>query len=244
MAFGFPVSTKRRRAFIALRRASRRVIAPVLVTCAGTSVAVAGAVDARPSRSIAFERNVWQPPTYWLADPPAPPIRFGAACATIAQFPDLPAALAGPVAVPAPVVIDTCNLLDEMRSDATDTAAAMTNSGWHVVALFREPRWQIGDHVAAEPNGLLASDAVASTMSRRDSAEQPPELPTMSTPDCALGGDCETPTVAPSIDTATRASVQLSASAATQSISVWTKLGLILWAILVVVLVVGAAVFS
>jgi EAL domain-containing protein (putative c-di-GMP-specific phosphodiesterase class I) len=213
-------------------------MAVVLVTCAGTSLAVAGPADTGSSRSLTFERNVWQQLTDWLAGPPAPPIRFGSACASIAQLPAIPAALAGPVAGPTSVLTNTCDSLDDTPADATGTAAAMASSGPNVVTLLRELRWQTSDHAATEQNGLLASDAVAGTASRVDRAEPSPELPAMSTPDCSLGSGCETRAVSPSIDTDTLASVQPSASTASQRTSVWTILGLILWPILVLVLVV------
>ena len=214
-------------------------MAVVLVTCTGTSLALAGPADTGSSRSLTFERNVWQQLTDWLAGPPAPPIRFGSGCASITQLPVIPAALGGPVAGPVPVLTDTCDSLGETRADATGTAAAaMTSSGPNVVTLFRELRWQISDHAAAERGGLLASDAVAGTTSQVDRAEQPQELAAMSTPDCSLGRGCETHTVSPSIDTDTLVSVRPSASTATQRTSVWTILGFILWPMLVVVLVV------
>jgi EAL domain-containing protein (putative c-di-GMP-specific phosphodiesterase class I) len=213
-------------------------MAVVLVTCAGTSLAVAGPADTGSSRSLTFERNVWQQLTDWLAGPPAPPIRFGSACASIAQLPAIPAALAGPVAGPTSVLTNTCDSLDDTPADATGTAAAMASSGPNVVTLLRELRWQTSDHAATEQNGLLASDAVAGTASRVDRAEPSPELPAMSTPDCSLGSGCETRAVSPSIGTDTLASVQPSASTASQRTSVWTILGLILWPILVLVLVV------
>jgi sensor c-di-GMP phosphodiesterase-like protein len=213
-------------------------MAVVLVTCTGTSLALAGPADTGSSRSLTFERNVWQQLTDWLAGPPAPPVRFGSGCASIAQLPVIPAALGGPVAGPVPVLTDTCDSLGETRADATGTAAAMDSSGPNVVTLFRELRWQISDHAAAERGGLLASDAVAGTTSQVDRAEQPQEQAAMSTPDCSLGRGCETHTVSPSIDTDTLVSVQPSASTATQRTSVWTILGFILWPMLVVVLVV------
>ncbi|WP_236720834.1 EAL domain-containing protein [Paraburkholderia phytofirmans] len=213
-------------------------MAVVLVTCAGTSLAVAGPADTGSSRSLTFERNVWQQLTDWLAGPPAPPIRFGSACASVAQLPSIPAALAGPVAGPMPVLINTCDSLDGTRGDAPGTAAAMASSGPNVVTPLRELRWQISDHAAAERNGLLASDAVADTASRVDRAEQSPEPPAMSTPVCSLGRGCETQAVSPSVETDTLASVQLSSRTATQPSSVWTILGFILWPILVMVLVV------
>jgi EAL domain-containing protein (putative c-di-GMP-specific phosphodiesterase class I) len=213
-------------------------MAVVLVTCTGTSLALAGPADTGSSRSVRFERNVWQQLTDWLAGPPAPPVQFGAACASIAQLPVIPAALAGPVAGPMPVLTNTCDSMDETRADATGTAAAMASSGPNVVTLLRELRWQISDHAAAERGGLLASDAVAGTASRVDRAEQPQDPPAMPTPDCSLGRGCETQAVSPSIDTDTLVSVQPSASTATQRTSVWTILGFILWPVLVVVLVV------
>jgi EAL domain-containing protein (putative c-di-GMP-specific phosphodiesterase class I) len=238
MAFGFPVSTVRCGAFIALRRASSRGFAVVLVICAGTSLALAGPPETDSSRSLSFERNVWQQLTDWLAGPPAPPIRFGSACATIALLPAIPAALAGPVAGPMPLPTNTCDSLDDTRGDATSTAAAMASLGPNVVTLLRELRWQISDHAAAERNGLLASDAVAGTASWFDRAEQSPEPPAMSPPDCSLGTGCETQATSPSIDTDTRVPVQPSASTATHTTSVWTISGFILWPILVAVLVV------
>src|ERR1700761_8693190 len=182
MAFGFPVSTIRCTAFIALRRAWRRGIAVVLVTCAGTSPAIAGPGDTGSSRILTFEHKVWQQLTDWLAGPPAPPIRFGSACASIVQLPVIPADLAGPVAGPTSLLTNTCDSLDDTRADATGTAAAMVSSGPHVVTLVRELRWQIRDHAAAERGGPLASDAVAGTSSRVDLAEQSPEPPAMSPP--------------------------------------------------------------
>lgn len=238
MAFGFPVSTIRCSAFIALRRAWRRGLAVVLVTCAGTSPAIAGPGDTHSSRILTFEHKVWQQLTDWLAGPPAPPIRFGSACASIVQLPVIPADLAGPVAGPTSLLTNTCDSLDDTRADATGTVAAMVSSGPNVVTLLRELRWQIRDHAAAEQGGPLASDAVAGTSSRVDLAEQSPEPPAMSPPDCSLGGGCETQAVSPSVGTDTLAPVQPSASTATQRISVWTIFGFIFWPILVVILVV------
>jgi c-di-GMP phosphodiesterase len=212
-------------------------MAIVLVTCTGTSLALAGPADTGSSRSLTFERNVWQQLTDWLAGPPAPPIQFGSACASIAQLPVIPAALAGPVAGPMPVLTNTCESLADTRADVTGTAVAMARSGPNVVTLLRELRWQIRDH-AADRNGLLASDAVAGTASRVDRAEQSQEPRAMSTPDCSLGSGCETQAVSPSIDTDTLVSVQPSASTARLPTSVWTILGFILWPILVVVPVV------
>ncbi|NML99103.1 EAL domain-containing protein [Paraburkholderia sp. RP-4-7] len=238
MAFGFPVSTIKCSAFIALRRAWKRGMAVVLVTCAGTALALAGPADPGSSRSHTFERTVWQRLTDWFAGPPAPPIRFGSACASIAQLPAIPATLAGPVAGPMPILTNTCDSLDDTRGDAAGTAAAMASSGSNVATLLRELRWQLSDRAAAERGGLLASDAVAGIASRVDRAEQSPEPAVMSTPDCSLGSDCETQAVSPSIDADTLASVQPSASTATQRTSVWTILGFVLWPILVVVSVV------
>ncbi|MFL9901391.1 EAL domain-containing protein [Paraburkholderia fungorum] len=215
-------------------------MAVLLVTCAGTSLALAGSADTGSSRSLTFERNVWQQLTAWLTGPPAPPIRFGTACASIAQLPTIPAALAGPVAGPMSVLTNTCDSLDDMHADATGTGTAveMASSGPNVVTLLRELRWQIRDHAAAERGGRLASDVVAGTASRVDRADQSPEPPAMSTQDCSLGRGCETRAASPSIGTETLISVQSSASTATPRTSVWTILGFILWPILVGVLVV------
>jgi EAL domain-containing protein (putative c-di-GMP-specific phosphodiesterase class I) len=213
-------------------------MAVVLVTCTGTSLALAGPADTGSSRSLTFERNVWQQLTDWLAGPPAPPIQFGSACASIAQLPVIPAALAGPVAGPMPVLTNTCESLADTRADATGTAVAMASSGPNVVTLLRELRWQIRDHAAAERGGFLASDAVAGTASHVERAQQSPEPPAMSTPDCSPGGGCETRAVSPSAGTDTLAPVHPSASTATQRSSVWTILGFVLWPMLVVALVV------
>ena len=213
-------------------------MAVVLVTCAGTALALAGPADPGSSRSHTFERTVWQQLTDWFAGPPAPPIRFGSACASIAQLPAIPAALAGPVAGPMPVLTNTCDSLDDTRGDATGTAAAMARSGPNVVTLLREVRWQISDQAAAERNGLLASDAVAGIASRADWAEQSPEPPAMPIPDCSLGRGCETRAISPSIGTDTLTPARPSATTATQRTSAWTILGFVLWPILVVVLVV------
>ncbi len=174
----------------------------------------------------------------WLAGPTAPPIRFGSACASIAQLPVVPAALVGPVAGPMPVLTNTCDPLKDMRDDAIGTAAARAPSGPNVVTLLRELRWQIGDQAAAERNGLLASDAVAGTASRADWAEQSPEPPAMSIPDCSLSRGCETRAISPSIGTDTLAPARPSATTATQRTSAWTILGFVLWPILMAVLVV------
>jgi len=238
MAFGFPVSTIRRRALIALRRASSRGFAIVLGICAGTSLALAGPPETGSSRSLSFERNVWQQLTDWLAGPPAPPIHFGSACVSIAQLPLVPAAVAGPVAGPMPLRTNTCDSLDDTRADVTGAAAATDSSGPNVVTLLRELPWQISDHAAAGRGGFLAFDAVAAIASRVDRAEQSPESPTMSPPDCSLGRGCETRAISPSIGTDTPASVRPSASIATQRPSVWTILGFVFWPILVAVLVV------
>ncbi|CAD6559838.1 hypothetical protein LMG28727_06958 [Paraburkholderia kirstenboschensis] len=237
MALGFPVSTIRLSAFIALRRASRQGLAVVLIICTGTSLALADPASTGSTRILTFERDVWQPLTDWLAGPPVPPIRFGSACASIAQLPVAPAALAGPVAGPMPVLTNTCDSLDNMRADAIGTAAATASSGPGVVTLLRELRWQISNHAAAVRSGFLASDAVAGIASRVDRAEQSPEPPAMSTPDCSLGRSCETQAISPSIGTDTPASVRPSASIATQRPSVWTILGFVWWPILVAVLI-------
>jgi hypothetical protein len=129
-------------------------MAVVLVTCAGTSLAVAGPADTGSSRSLTFERNVWQQLTDWLAGPPAPPIRFGSACASIAQLPAIPAALAGPVAGPTSVLTNTCDSLDDTPADATGTAAAMASSGPNVVTLLRELSGRY--RVAGRPRGAVA----------------------------------------------------------------------------------------
>ncbi|MFM0204085.1 EAL domain-containing protein [Paraburkholderia fungorum] len=215
-------------------------MAVVLVTCAGTSLALAGPADTGSSRSLTFERSVWQQLTAWLTGPPAPPIRFGSACASIAQLPVIPATLAGPVAGPMPVLTNTCDSLDDMRADATGTAVELASPGPNVVTLLRELRWQIRDYAAVERGGRLASDVVAGTASQVDRAEQSPEPPAMSTQDCSLGRGCETRAAAPSpsIGTETLIPVQSSASTATPRTSVWTILGFILWPILVGVLVV------
>ncbi|WP_244106690.1 EAL domain-containing protein [Paraburkholderia phenazinium] len=238
MAFGFPVSTIRRSAFIALSRASKQGLAVVLVICTSTSLVLAGPADTNSSPILTLESNVWQQLTDWLAGPPAPPIRFGSACASLAQLPVVPAALAGPVAGPIPVLTDTCDSLKDTRDDAIGTAAARASSGPNVVTLRRELRWQVSDHAAAVRGGFLASDAVAGIASRVDRAEQSPESATMSPPDCSLDGSCETRAIPPSIDTDTPASVPPSASIATQRPSVWTILGFVLWPMLVVVLIV------
>jgi EAL domain-containing protein (putative c-di-GMP-specific phosphodiesterase class I) len=105
------------------------------------------------------------------------------------------------------------------------------------VTLLRELRWQISDHAAAVRGGFLASDAVAGIASRVERAEQSPEPPAMSTPDCSLSRGCETRAVSPSIGADTLAWAQPSASTAALRTSVWTILGFILWPILGVVLV-------
>lgn len=237
MAFGFRVSTVRCSAVIALRRARRRGIAVALVTCTGTSLALAGPADTGSSRSVRFERNVWQQLTDWLAGPPAPPVQFGAACASIAQLPVIPAALAGPVAGPMPVLTNTCESLADTRADATGTAVGVASPGPNVVTLLRELRWQIRDHAAAERGSFLASDAVDGTASHVDRAQQSTEPPAMSPPDCSPGGGCETRAVMPAAGTDTLAPVHPLASIATQRTSVWTILGFLLWPMLVVVLV-------
>ncbi|CAG9228885.1 Diguanylate phosphodiesterase [Paraburkholderia sabiae] len=240
MAFGFPVTTIRRGAFIALRRASRRGFAVVLAIGAGTSLALAGPPETGSNRSLPLERNVWQQFADWLAGPPASPIRFGSACMSIAQLPLVPAAVAGPVAGPMPLRTNTCDSLEDTRADVTGAAAATGSSGPNVVTLLREMRWQISDHAAAVRGGGLASDAAARIASRVNRAEQSPESPTMSPPDCSLGKGCEERAISPSIGTDTAASVLPSASIATQRSSVWTILRLVLWPILVAVLVVVA----
>ncbi|MGF6646442.1 EAL domain-containing protein [Paraburkholderia sp. GAS82] len=218
-------------------------MAVVLVTCTGTSLALAGPADTGSSRSVRFERNVWQQLTDWLAGPSAPPVQFGAACASIAQLPVIPAALAGPVAGPMPVLTNTCESLADTRADATGTAVAMANSGPNVVTLLRELRWQIRGHAAAERGSFLASDAVDGTASQVDRAQQSTEPPAMSPPDCSPGGGCETRAVMPAAGTDTLAPVHPLASIATQRTSVWTILGFVLWPMLVVVVafVVGWA---
>ncbi|TDY17143.1 EAL domain-containing protein (putative c-di-GMP-specific phosphodiesterase class I) [Paraburkholderia sp. BL6665CI2N2] len=239
MALGFPASTIRRSAFIALRRSSRQGLAVVLVICTGTSFALAGPASPGSGRILTFEREVWQQLTDWLAGPPAPRIRFGSACASIAQLPVVPAALAGPVAGPMPVLTNTCDSLDDMRADTIGTAAARASSGPNVVTLLRELRWQISNHETAVRGGFLASDAVAGIESWAGRAEQSTEPPAMSTPDCSLGKSCQTQAISASIATDTLASVRPSASTTTQRIPVWTILGFVLWPILVAVLVVG-----
>ncbi|WP_028208267.1 EAL domain-containing protein [Paraburkholderia nodosa] len=238
MAFGFPLSTIRRSAFIALHRASSQGFAVVLIICAGTSLALAGPPEIASSRSLSFERTVWQQLTDWLAGPSAPPIRFGSACVSIPQLPLVPAAVAGPVAGPMPLLTSTCDSFDVTRADVNGAAAATDSSAPNVVTLLRELRWQINDHAAAVRSGFPASDAVADIASRVDRAKQSPELPTMSPPGCSLGGGCETQAIAPSMGTDTPASVRPSASIATRRSSVWTILRFVLWPILVAVLVV------
>ncbi|MFP3557878.1 hypothetical protein SB861_45470 [Paraburkholderia sp. SIMBA_049] len=66
-------------------------MAVALVACAGASLAVAGPADTGCSFTV--ELNVWQQLTDWLAGPPEPPIRFGSACASIAQLPAIAATL-------------------------------------------------------------------------------------------------------------------------------------------------------
>jgi EAL domain-containing protein (putative c-di-GMP-specific phosphodiesterase class I) len=238
MAFGFPVSTIRRSAFIALRRASSRGFGVVLVICAGTSLALAGPPETGSSRSLSFERNIWQQLTDWLAGPPAPPIHFGSACVSIAQLPLVPAAVAGPVAGPMPLRTNTCDSFDDTRADVTDAAAETDSSGPNVVTLLRELPWQISDHAAAVRGAFLASDAVAGIASRVDRAEQSPESPTMSPPDCSLGEGCDEQAISPSIGSEALALAKPPASTAGQHTSVWTILGFILWPILGVVLIV------
>ena len=135
MVFGFPVSTIRRSAFISLRRASSRGFAVALVICAGTPLALASPPETDSGRILTFERNVWQLLTHWFADPPAPPIRFGSVCVSIAQLPVIPATLAGPVAGPMPLRANTCDSLDDTRADVTGTAVALDSSAPNVVAL-------------------------------------------------------------------------------------------------------------
>ncbi|MEW9586964.1 EAL domain-containing protein [Paraburkholderia sp. DGU8] len=106
------------------------------------------------------------------------------------------------------------------------------------MTLLTELRWQISDQPAAERGGLLASDAMAGTASRVDRAEQSPEPPAISPPDCSSGRGCETRAVSPSIGAATLAWAQSPASTAAQRTSVWTILGFILWPMLGVVLVI------
>jgi EAL domain-containing protein (putative c-di-GMP-specific phosphodiesterase class I) len=238
MAFVYPVSANKCSAFIAFCRACRRGTAVVLVTCAGTSLALADPADTGSSRSLSFERNVWQQLTDWLAGPPASPIRFGSACESIAQLPVIPAALAGPVAGQMPVLTNTCDSLEDMPANAISTAAARASSGPNVVTLLRELQWQISDHAAAVRVGFLASDSVAHIASRVDRVELSLEPPATSTPDCSLGRGCETRAISPSIGTDMLASVRSSASTATQSTSVWTILGFVLGPIVVAVLVV------
>ncbi|WOD18622.1 EAL domain-containing protein [Paraburkholderia kirstenboschensis] len=137
-----------------------------------------------------------------------------------------------------PVLTNTCDSLDDMRADAIGTAAARASSGPGVVTLLRELRWQTSNYGAAVRSGFLASDAEAGIASRVDRAEQSPEPPAMSTPDCSLSRSCERRAISPSIDTDTLASVRPLANTATQRISVWTILGFVLWPILVAVLVV------
>ncbi|AMV45895.1 EAL domain-containing protein [Paraburkholderia caribensis] len=240
MAFVFPVSTIRRTPFIALRRAASRAFAVVLVICAGNSLALADPPETGSSRSLSFERNVWLQLTDWLAGPPAPPIRFGSTCESIAELPLVPAAVAGPVAGPMPLRTNTCDSLDETRADVTGAAAATDSSAPNVVTLLRELPWQISDHTAAVRGGFPASDALAGIASRVDRAEQSPESPTMSPPDCSLGKGCEKRAISPSIGTDALASAQPPASTAAQHTSVWTILEFILWPILGVILIVVA----
>ncbi|MFM0380002.1 EAL domain-containing protein [Paraburkholderia strydomiana] len=242
MAFGTLITTIRRSTFIALRRASRRRFAVVLVICAGSSLALARPPEADSSRSLSIERNVWQQLTDWLAGPPAAPIHFGSACVSIAQLPLVPAAVAGPVAGPTPLGANICDSLDDTRADVTDDAAATDNLVPDVVTLLTELPWQISEHPAAVRGGVLASDAVAPIASQVDRVEQSPEPPTMSPPDCSLGR-CEERAFSSSIGADTPASVRPLPSIATQRPSVWTILRFVLWPILaaVLVLVVGWA---
>ena len=240
MAFGLPLSTIRRSAFIALRRAASRGLAVVLFICAGTSLALAGPGGTGPGRSLSFERNVWQQLTDWLAGPPATPIRFGSACVSIAQLPLVPAAVAGPVAGPMPLRTSACDSLDDTRADVTGAAAATDSLAPNVVPLLRELRWQISDDATAVRGRFLASDALAGIAPWVDRAEQSPELPTTSPPDCSRGGGCETQAMSLSIGTDTPALVRPSASIASQRSWVRTISGFVLGPILVAVLVVVA----
>lgn len=238
MAFAFPVSTIRGSALIALRRASERGLAVVLVICTCTSFALAGPANTGSGPILTIERNVWQQLTDWLAGPPAPPIRFGSACASIAELPVVPAVLAGPVAGPMPVRTNTCDSLKDMRDVAIGTAAAKAGSGPNVVTLLREVKWQISDQEAAERNRLPASDAVAGITSPADGAEQSPDQPAMSAPDCSVSRSCETQAISPLVGADTLAPAGDPAATATQRTSAWTLLGFVLWPMLAAVMVV------
>ena len=238
MAFGFPVSKIRRSAFVALGRASEQGLTVILVICAGTTLALADPADTRSSRIHTLEHNDWQPLTDRLADPPAPPIRFGAPCASIVRLPVVPAALVGPVAGPVPVLTNTCDSLKDAREVVIGTTAVRAHAEANLATLLSDVRWQISGQAAAERNGLLASDALVGSTSRADLAKQSPEPPTMPVSDCSLGADCETRANSPWIEADTLAPARPSASAATQRASAWTLSGFVLWPILVAVLVV------
>ncbi|MBU6523709.1 EAL domain-containing protein [Ralstonia pickettii] len=243
MAIGFPVTTIRRKAFIALCCASRRGFAVVLVSCAGTSLALADPPETGLSRSLWFERNSWQQLTDWLAGPPAPRIRFGSTYVSVAQLPPVPAAVAGPVAGPMPLRTNTCDSPDGTHAELTGPAAATDGTGPDIVTLRRELPGQISDQAAVVRGGLMASDAVAGIASQVDRAEQSPESPTMSPPDCSLGKDCEERAISPLVGTDdTAVAVGTAGSIVTQRPSVWTISGL-LWPILAaaLVIVVGCA---
>ncbi|MBB3257175.1 EAL domain-containing protein (putative c-di-GMP-specific phosphodiesterase class I) [Paraburkholderia bannensis] len=240
MAFAFPVSTFRGGAFNTLRRASETGLAVVLVICTCTSLAFAGPADTSSGSIPTIERNVWQQLTDWLAGPPAAPIRIGSDCASIAELPVVPAALAGPVAGPMPVRTNTCDSLNDMRDVAIGTAAAKAASGPNAVTLLREVRWHIGDQEAAERNAPPASDAMAGVSSRADWAEQSPEQPAISAPDCSAGSSCETQAISPSIGADTLAPARALAAIATQRTSARNILGFVVWPIVVAVLVVVA----
>ncbi|HVW53780.1 MAG TPA: EAL domain-containing protein [Trinickia sp.] len=157
---------------------------------------------------------------------------------SIAQLPVVPAAVAGPVAGPMPLRANTCDSLDDTRADVAGAAAASNSSTPNVATLLRELPWQIRDHAAAVRGEFLASDAVTGIASPVDWAEQSPESPTMSTPDCSLGKGCEKRAISPSIGTDALAWAQPPASTAAQPTSVSPILQFILWPILGVALIV------
>lgn len=240
MAFGITVSTVRHRASVALRRAPEQGLAILLVVCTCTSLALAGQADASSGPILRSERNVWQQLTDWLAGPPVPPIRFGSDCASIAQLPLVPAALAGPDAGPMPVLKNSCDSLEGVRDVDLGNEATSVRSGPKVTSLLGEVQWQISDRAAAQRYGLPVSDATAGIASRADWAEQTPEPAAMPVPDCSSDSGCETRPISASTDADTPAPEIPSATTATQSTPAWDTMGFVVWPILVAVVIAVA----
>lgn len=231
MEFAFLVSPFTGSAFIALFRTLRRAAVVVLVTWAGASLAHVGPAESAASGGHTEAGNVWQRLTEWFADLQPPSLHFGTACTPIARLPDMPAAIAGPVASPMLLAPLACDLLDDTGPDATSTAPVIVSMGPTVAALHKELRWQMSYNAAAERGGILASDVVV--------AFESPESPATATADCMLDGGCGTRAASPSNGAERLAGARLSAGT-TRRASARTILGHVLWLTILILLAVTA----